>query len=122
MKLTRYLLPVILLTVLSTEAFAQDPSAKDAFAAFCKRKAEVYCQDIELSDVRVGKQLQNQLGKYWPVRAKEMYRKKKSGAGRPARLRRSNGRFTRMGLEDMNINRSSCYNSHLTDAPQRGGI
>jgi hypothetical protein len=79
MKLTRYLLPVILLTVLSTEAFAQDPSAKDAFAAFCKRKAEVYCQNIELSDVRVGKQLQNQLGKYWPVRAKEMYRKKMWG-------------------------------------------
>lgn len=76
--ITRYFLPVIVLTVLSTEAFGQDPSAEDAIAAYCKDNEQV-CADVELSDVRVGKQLQIMGMKYWPVRAKETYRKKKWG-------------------------------------------
>lgn len=58
MKVTRYFLPVmILLAVLSTEAFAQDPSPKDALDAFCGKEWQ-RCQGVEVSDVRVGKQLQ----------------------------------------------------------------
>ena len=72
MRVTIYFLPVILLTVLSIDAFAQDPSPENALAVFSAWEG---C-DVELSDVRVGKQLQARGTKYWPVKAKAIFRRK----------------------------------------------
>lgn len=82
MKATRYFLPVILLTVLSADVFAQDPSAVDAMTAirsYWKGDYDVYF--TEISDIRVGKQLEVMGQKYWPVRLKAKYRKKYDGEG-----------------------------------------
>jgi hypothetical protein len=80
MRVTRYFLAVILFMVLSTDAFAQDPSTEDALAAFCKKWTVVeYCKNVEVSDIRVGKQLEIMGMKYWPVKAKGTYRNKAGG-------------------------------------------
>jgi hypothetical protein len=74
MRATRYFLPAVLLTVLNTEVFAQDPSGEDAMAAIRAYCGDGWCEKIaELSDVRVGKQLQIMGKKYWPVRTKATY-------------------------------------------------
>lgn len=83
MRVTRYFLTVILLTGVSADAFAQGPSAENAMAAI-----RAYCYDAcdkiaELSDVRVGKKLQDKRGDYWPVRTKATYRTRPSGTVLP---------------------------------------
>jgi len=78
MRVTRYFLPVILLTVLSIDAYAQEPSPGEALADTCpsgwvrttNEVSRCGTEEFNLSDVRVGKQLQAGGTNYWPVKAK----------------------------------------------------